>query len=183
MHPKGDHGGGQYLVLEGAIEASEAWVARPAPILEGGRTFADELVRMLGLEAGRTFFDVPCNCAAHGWSQTVWDILDSSVGSVFRRRNTFSARQPRRVGSPIRAKDGIAFLTGGALHWPSLRHLGFQRGTEVDGEGFLVPDGPEEIEGSTSVIVIETESRTEAEVSESLRRSAEPGVLLPPWRL
>jgi hypothetical protein len=112
IQPKAIHAGARYLLLEndegmspprGFRSTSPAWVALPYKALHGRESLAQVLTRMLWLGGGRAFQDLP---ATEDWSRTVWDLLRSSFGTAFKRRNIGVDGIERLAGHDLGRIDG-----------------------------------------------------------------------------
>jgi hypothetical protein len=110
--PAGFRRGAQYLLLD----------KRPDEVWESGLTGAPgtyplvdhadlggEFVATLEFLSGDPFDERQTAAGERGWSQVVWDILDSSIGKAFRRIRSGHDNQPRVTGTPPTLYDGCYY--------------------------------------------------------------------------
>jgi hypothetical protein len=174
--PKSRHLGAQYLLIDDRpqSEIESGLVGYPGTypvgscmadqVLHDHNDLATEIHAFLQTRSGRPFLE-KAQAASDGWSQLVWDLIDSGLTKAFNRRRSGRVRAQRVAGDSLRFLDGSFFRGATPARLPNM----IQEVLGRDGAALLeqrddwdTPPGDvdmveDESPGSgTSVILIET---------------------------
>jgi hypothetical protein len=116
VFPQSPHLGAQYMQIDGTPPNNPSsglmGIAGTFPIgcclpgmtLNIHNDLATELLAMLINRSGMPFGNKPIP-NGQGWTETIWDLIDLSLGKVFRRIRSGRTGAPRVNGGPVRFLD------------------------------------------------------------------------------
>ncbi|MGF9715242.1 hypothetical protein [Paenibacillus naphthalenovorans] len=87
VHPKSSHNGAKYLFIDRSPYYWPFSVADVNFVLFPKQLLAQELVNLLTFSTGKSFVDKKLATSRNDWSSVIWDLLNNSFGSVFKRKN------------------------------------------------------------------------------------------------
>ncbi len=107
IYPKTIHSGAQYLLINNVTGKPLFGCATANKSLNVSLSFAEQLIRLIEFQVGGTFVS-KAQPIIDDWSWMIWDLLEITQKTFFRRKNFSSKKEKRQCGDEI--KDTIEVL-------------------------------------------------------------------------
>lgn len=178
--PKTLHAGAQYLLIDdrpkndpmsglSALPGTyPVGCCMPDVFLISHTDLASELFNLFLFRTGRPFDDRKTAATMSGWSQVVWDVLETGVKKKFNRENSDREDASRGMGDTIQMLDGASFARATSRQSYSTvadiigldgAHAFFSQGNDYPPNNRDRLSDNDEPQGGVSVVLIETYER------------------------
>lgn len=100
VYPKTVHSGAQYLLINNVTGNPLFGCATANELLNVSISFAGQLIRLIEFQVGGTFVS-KAQPIIDDWSWMIWDLLEITQKTSFKRKNFSSKREKRHCGDTI----------------------------------------------------------------------------------